>query len=308
MRSIRNTLTILTIFFGTASYSQNTLSLTDLRCESMVNPIGISELSPGFSWRIASSGRDVRQSGYHILVADSEEKLRNNEGSCWDSKFVTSDVSVQIICQGAALQSEKRYFWKVKIRDQAGHESAWSETAWFQTGLLTTADWGKARWIGYENLPDSLKIVPGIHGYGDDLGTKGVKRSVVPMFRKEFEVRQEIHNATLYISGLGHYEASVNSGKVGQSFLAPGWTDYDKRCLYNTCDLTPQLKQGKNVIGVVVGNGFYNINRERYRKLVIAYGYPKMICKLKINYKDGTSEEIVSGTDWRCAPSPIGYS
>lgn len=169
-------------------------------------------------------------------------------------------------------------------------------------------DWGKAVWIGFENLPDSMKVVPGVHGNGDKLGNKAVKRGVVPLFRKEFVIAKKIKRATLSISGLGHYEASINGEKVGKSFLAPGWTNYDKTCLYNTYDVTSQLKPGKNALGVIVGNGFYNINRERYRKLVIAYGYPKMISKLNIEYTDGSVSTVVSGSGWKCTPSPIVFS
>lgn len=308
MSTLKYQLTIIIILFVSAIFAQNHLTVTNLRCESMVNPLGISEMKPRFSWWINSSDRNSKQLTYHILVADTQEKLKKERGTKWDSKVVTSDASIQIAYDGATLEAEKKYFWKVEIRDQAGHESAWSETSWFQMGLLTAGDWGNARWIGYKNLPDSMKIVPGIHGSGDQLGHKGVERSVIPMFRKEFKINKDIKNATLYISGLGEYEAAVNGEKVGQSFLSPGWTDYNKRCLYNAYDVTNQLQQGKNVLGVVVGNGFYNINRERYRKLVIAYGYPKMISKLKIRYKDGTSLDVVSGTDWRCTPSPIEFS
>ena len=175
-------------------------------------------------------------------------------------------------------------------------------------GLLTAKDWDKAQWISFENLPESLRVIPGVHGDGKELGPKAVKRSVVPQFRKEFRVEKQVNNATLYICGLGHYEASINGHKIGKSFLAPGWTNYEKVCLYNTYDVTGFLKSGKNAIGVIVGNGFYNINRERYRKLVIAYGYPKMIGKLKIDYTDGSTTTIISGTDWKCDLSPILFS
>jgi hypothetical protein len=121
-------------------------------------------------------------------------------------------------------------------------------------------------------------------------------------------VPKPIKKATLYISGLGHYEATLNGQKIGDSFLAPGWTNYDKVNLYNSYDVTVQLKKGKNALGVIVGNGFYNINRERYCKLFITYGSPKMISKLKIEYTDGTATSIVSGSDWKCTPSPIVFS
>jgi len=288
--------------------ASNPVFVSNTTCESKINPVGIEAEHPRLSWVINSSERNTRQSAYQVLVSDSPEKLNKDIGNIWDSKVVRSDQSVQVEYAGATLKSEKKYFWKVKIMNQAGKETPWSETAMWQMGLLSAADWENATWIGYENLPDSMKVVPGVHGNGDNLENKAIKRSVVPLFRKAFEVEKKIENATLFISGLGHYEATINGQKVGRSFLAPGWTNYDKTCLYNAYDVTTQLKQGKNALGVIVGNGFYNINRERYRKLVIAYGYPKMISKLKINYTDGTSATIVSATDWKCSSSPITYS
>lgn len=168
--------------------------------------------------------------------------------------------------------------------------------------------WANAKWIAYEQLEDSMKVVPGVHGSGNELGEKAVKRSVIPMFRKEFSVAENIDKATINISGLGHYELYLNGEKVGDRFLAPGWSNYDKRIFYNTYDITSILKNGKNAIGVLVGNGFYNINRERYRKLVIAYGYPKLIFNITIQYKDGSVENIVSGENCRVLPSPITFS
>jgi len=168
--------------------------------------------------------------------------------------------------------------------------------------------WANARWIAFELLEDSMNVVPAVHGSGNELGNKAVKRSVVPMFRKEFTVAENIEKATINISGLGHYELHLNGEKVGDRFLAPGWTSYEKRIFYNTYDITSQLKNGANAIGVLVGNGFYNVNRERYRKLVIAYGYPKLIFNITIQYKNGSSENIVSDENCRVLPSPITFS
>ena len=282
--------------------------VSNLKCENRANPMGIQTQQVHLSWQVQSDQRNQSQVAYHILVSDSEEKLLKNMGNIWDSDVVKSDQSIQLEYAGLPLSSEKKYFWKVKIKNQEGKETDWSEIACWQMGLLASYDWDNAKWISYSNLPDSMKVVPGVHLSGDQLGKRAIGRSIVPLFRKEFSVEKKIKNATLYISGLGHYEATINGQKVGQSFLAPGWTNYDKVCLYNSYDVTAQVKKGKNAIGVIVGNGFYNINRERYRKLVIAYGYPKMISKLKIDYTEGTSTSIVSGTDWKCTPSPIVFS
>ncbi len=290
------------------SYAQNSAAVTNLTCESKANPLGIEVKNPRFSWKIKSSEKAIRQSAYHILVSDTPEKLKNNIGNIWDSKVVSSDQSSQIEYKGATLSPEKKYYWRVRVVNQSGKETPWSGIASWQMGLLSSDDWDKAVWISFENLPDSMRVVPGVHGDGNKLGTKAVMRDIIPQFRKEFAVGKAIKNATLYISGLGQYEATINGKKVGQSFLSPGWTNYDKVCLYNTYDVTGQLKIGKNALGVIVGNGFYNVNRERYRKLVIAYGYPKMISKLKIDYTDGSSGIVVSGIDWKCSPSPIDYT
>ena len=298
----------IVILLAFSTYAQISFSVTNLKCESKVNPLGIELKNPRFSWEIISPEKTTRQSAYHILVADTPEKLKNNIGNIWDSGVIKSDQSSQVEFKSALLSAEKKYYWKVKVVNQSGRETLWSGIASWQMGLLASADWDKATWISFENLPDSMRVVPGVHGDGNKLGTKAVKRDIIPQFRKEFAVGKAVKNATLYISGLGQYEATLNGRKVGKSFLAPGWTNYDKVCLYNTYDVTNQLNIGKNALGVIVGNGFYNVNRERYRKLVIAYGYPKMISKLKIDYTDGTSSTVVSGTDWKCTSSPITYT
>jgi alpha-L-rhamnosidase len=168
--------------------------------------------------------------------------------------------------------------------------------------------WGEARWIALEKLEDSLKIVPAVHGWGDNLGEKGAKRSVVPMFRKTFSLEKPVKSAVIHLSGLGHYELSVNGEKIGDRFLSPGWTLYPKRILFNTYDITQNLQSRENALGVLVGNGFYNVNRERYRKLVVAHGYPKLIFSIEIQFGDGTETRIVSDENCRVASSPITFS
>ena len=301
-------ISVLAILMSVGTFAQNTLSINNLKCDSKTNPLGIGVTKPHLSWEIQSKVRDVRQTAYHILVSESPENLKNNIGNIWDSKIANSGQSIQVEYAGTPLSSGKKYFWKVKVQDQSGKQSDWSPVSSWQMGLLSPKDWDKAIWISYDILPDSMKVIPGVHGDGNELGNKAIKRSIVPIFRKEFKVEKKIANAKLYISGLGHYEASINGKKIGESFLSPGWTNYAKVSLYNTYDVTSQISEGQNAIAVLVGNGFFNINRERYRKLVIAYDYPKMISKLKIDYADGTSSVVVSGNDWKCAPSPILFS
>jgi hypothetical protein len=282
----------------------------NLRCEFLENPLGVDVQNPVVSWTLSATNiknRDLRQAAYQVLVATAPELLKKDEGDLWNSGKVASDRTRQITYTGKALRSGQKCWWKIKVWDASGKPSGWSETAAWQMGLLTSGDWGKAQWIGYEDLPDSMRIFPGTHFGGIELGNKCMQRPVIPLFRREFELKKKVASALLYITGLGQYEAYMNGIKVGNSFLTPGWTQYDKTILYNTYDVGNLIKPGTNAIGVIVGNGFYNINRERYRKLAIAYGMPKMICMLTITFTDGTEDIIESGSDWKTAPSPVTY-
>jgi hypothetical protein len=263
---------------------------------------------PSLSWQIHSGQRSQVQSAFQIQIALNPEALKSSKNLVWDSGKTNSDQSVLVVPNAMKLNPAQTYCWRVKVWNQENQGSDWSETAVFKTGLFQESDWENAQWIGYEDMPAEKKVVPGVHGNGDNLGDKCVDRPVIPLFRKEFEVGKKIKEATLYITGLGQYEASINGQKVGNSFLTPGWTNYDKTILYNTYDVTSMLKQGKNAIGAIVGNGFYNINRERYRKLVIAWGNPKLIGQLRIRFTDGTEQILVTGSDWKTAPSPITYT
>jgi len=300
---------LATILFSLRCFSQP-LVVDHLQCEHKTNPLSINSSMPQFGWQLQSPKRGVLQMAYRIIVADQISLLEQNTGNVWDSKKTNSNNSIQLTYAGIKLKAATTYYWKVQVWDNKQNTS-WSETAHFTTGLYTSADWNNAKWIGYEELPDSLLTVPGVHSpdIKRKLGaTKLKQRVVVPLFRKTFTADKTIAHATMYISGLGQYELSINGEKIGNSFLAPGWTHYDKRVLYNTYDVTQYVKQGNNAIGVIVGNGFYNITRERYIKLAIAYGYPKMICKLKLTYTDGSSLLLVSDESWKTTASPITFS
>jgi hypothetical protein len=299
---------ILILFFLSCSAGNNKLLVDNLKAIVQENIPGNAPTKVLFSWQMKSGQRNQLQKAYQIRVAASSGELKTSETILWDSGKINSGESVLVPGQALVLKSAQAYFWQVKVWTHDGNESAWSGPAVFKTGLFTEQDWGGAKWIGYKNLPADKRMVPGVHGNGDKLGAKCVDRSVIPLFRKEFDVDKNLVSATLYISGLGQYEASVNGQKVGSGFLTPGWTNYDKTVFYNAYDVTSMLKPGKNAMGAIVGNGFYNINRERYRKLVIAYGEPKLITHLRMKYSDGTEKIVATGADWKATPSPITFA
>lgn len=285
------------------------IRIQNMTCENRPDAAGASVARPVFGWELASGERGQVQRACRILVATSAALLEAGRADVWDSGRLVSPQSAFVPYGGKRLDPGRVYFWRVGAWGRTGRSPVWSATARFTTELARPEDWSGARWIAFEELPGSLKIVPGVHGNGDGLGERGLKRPVVPAFRKAFDVRDEaIEKALVFVSGLGHYELRLNGRAVGDAFLSPGWTDYRKSCLYNTCDITDLLKPGRNAVGAVVGNGFFNVNRERYRKLVIAYGLPMLIVKLEVVYASGRRETVVSGPDWKTAPSPVTFT
>ena len=149
-------------------------------------------------------------------------------------------------------------------------------------------------------------LVPAQHSNGPAKWAR--VKDVLPLLRTKATITKKIKTATAFICGLGHFEFSINGEKIGDHFLDPGWTKYDKEAQYVTFDITTSLRQGINAFGIMLGNGFYFIPGERYRKLSGAYGYPKMIMRIQIEYADGTIQNIVSNEKWKTAAGPITFS
>jgi hypothetical protein len=278
-------------------------------CENKENPLGVPLQDLHFGWESTASQNGQYQTAYQLVMATSKEKLAQGIYDVYNSSVVKSRQSVQVKYDGKPLAAATIVYWKLKLWDRKSTAGNWSAMQHFTTGIFTKKDWQNAKWIGYEELPEAMRVAPGIHEPdAGTLGNKALHRPVVPMFRKSFNVSKKIKNALLFVTGLGQYEVSVNGAKAGQSFLAPGWTYFDKRILYNTYDVTHNMQQGQNAIGALVGNGFYNINRERYFKIVSAFGMPAFICRLKLQYDDGTEENIISDNTWKTDASAITFS
>jgi alpha-L-rhamnosidase len=125
----------------------NSIEPVHLRCEYLNDPIGIDMQNPCLSWRLVGSGRGARQTAYRILASGSPGGLDRDSGDRWDSGKVVSDTTIHVTYGGSALRSGERLFWKVRVWDEADRPSAWSATAFFETGMLAKDDW-KAKWIG----------------------------------------------------------------------------------------------------------------------------------------------------------------
>jgi hypothetical protein len=266
-----------------------------------INPSGFN-----FSWKIVSEERNIKQTAFQLLVSKDDDF--STESVIWDSGKTDSEKSILVNYKGQKLQPGTTYFWKVKIWDNVGNESDWSETTSFTTALFSETEWEGAKWIAYDKMNPENRLVPGIHLPGKDFRGKELGFHKLPILRKEFEVKKELKQALVFVSGLGHYEMELNGKKVGDHFIAPGWTHYDETVLYNTFDLTNLLTSGQNAMGISLGNGFFIVPNTRYRKVMTAYGNPMMILKLQLNYDDGSSEIVVSDESWKTTSGPITFS
>ncbi len=307
---IKNILRLSILFFiWTADSNAQPVKVTGASCENRINPLGAPLHNIHFSWLLESDERGKSQKAYQLAIASSMQNLQNEKFDVCNSGYTQSNQNINVVCEGRHLEPGTLYYWKVRVRDNDNQVSAWSNIQIFTTGLFDKSDWKGAKWIGYEALADRMRLAPGVpDAYASQLGNKALGRPVTPLFRKTFNVLKNVKSAILFVTGLGQYEISINGKKLDDAFLSPGWTYYDKTVLYNSFDVTRQLLSGKNAIGVIVGNGFYYINRERYFKMVSAFGMPTMICRLKITYEDDTVENIVSDESWKTSSSPITFT
>ncbi len=255
----------------------------ELRCEYQVNPLGIDVTNPRLSWILKSDIRNQKQTAYQVLVASTEENLKKDNSDLWDSGQVPSEQSIHIEYNGKPLNSQMRCYWKVRVWDKNGNASAWSNNAFWTMGLLNESDWN-ANWIGTD---DNKKII---------------------ILRHDFNVEKQIAHAYAYICGLGNYELLINGRKVGENVIDPGWTYYSKTCLYTTYDVTEYITKGKNALGIMLGNGMYNVIGGRYTKFTGTFGPQKMILQMYIEYTDSTSNTVLSDNTWKMYNSPIIFT
>ncbi len=261
------------------------LSVSNLLTEQMRNPVGLDAEQPRLTWQLQSTGRGAAQTAYEIRVGEDLDALQKGKKPVWTSGKVSSAQSVMVACSGLTLQPGKRYHWQVRVWDNKGNTSAWSEPAYWQTGLMKASNW-KATWIG--------------PGYEEDTLMRAS-----PYFRKSFTARKKIRSATACVTARGLYEAYINGKRLGDAYLTPGWTSYNNRLQYQAYDVTPHLVAGQNAIGAVLGSGWYRgligfSGQKNYYGKEIA-----LLFQLHIQYADGTTETVVSDDTWKSSTGSI---
>lgn len=280
-----------------------------LTCEYRTAPSVVDAEHPRLSWinEAVSGRRGASQKAWQIRVASSEERLLSGEADLWDSRKVKDDRSILIPYGGRPLRSCESCWWQVRVWDDRGRVSEWSEPAVWHMGLLDESDWQcqwiGAPWQGDEPLADTGGEVP----------------PRAPLLRKAFRADKPVASARFYGTGLGYFELYMNGEKVGDDVLVPNQTNYGKRTnldrgavplednfreyrvMYLGYDVTDRIRLGENAIGAMLGNGFYNAKIHWVRP----YGTPRFFGQLHIVYEDGTQQVIPTDPTWRVSEGPL---
>ena len=297
------------------------ITISRLTCE-MQEGLVVVEGSPRLGWVMESPENGTRQSAYEI---DIREAFTGR--SVWNSGKVYSSQSQLVSTKGADIRPDNsfNYSWRVRVWDETDTPSEWSSEAKFRAvpERLSSGQWIGAITRQNAHLPEGRKFhggelkKPEVKAAWEAVDTLA-KKSIC--LRRTFQVGdateggtnrkpgKKIVEATAYVCGLGFYEFSLNGKKVGNSEFAPLWSDYDKTVYYNTYDVTEQLRRGENVVGILLGNGFYNVQGGRYRKLQISFGPPTLLFELVINYEDGTCTTVHSDNNWKYDFSPVTFN
>ncbi len=261
--------------------------ITHLTTEYRDNPLGIDVAHPRLAWQLHTDRPGARQTAYRVLAASQLELLRAGQPDVWDSGKIDSEQSVQVVYAGQALQARQRVYWHVIVWDETG-AAVQSDSAWFEVGLLNSADW-QAQWIGSAFAGGARSTFP------------------VPYLRKNFTLPAEVVAARLYVTALGVFECSINGQTVGADVFAPGWTDYHKRVQYLTYDVTALLQSGANTLGALLGDGWAAgylgwLHRQNY------VDRPQLLAQLEVTLADGSTQIMLSDGSWTHQFGPITHS
>lgn len=274
------------------------VTVSHLRCEYLVDPLGIDESKPRLSWVIETLRRGARQAAWRVRVASSAQALAAGKADLWDSGRVEDDRTLQIVYAGVPLTSRMRCYWQVQVWDEKG-DCAVSEPAFWSMGLLEARDW-QAKWI-MADASFRRRANYAVEPTQTEPGTP-------PWLRKEFAVKGEIRRATVYASARGLFELHLNGRKVRGDVFAPEWTDYDKRIQYRTYDVSGLVQSGSNAIGAALGDGWYS-GFVGWQETRCRYGQePSLLVQLEIELTDGSRQVIGTDGSWKCSAGPIMYS
>lgn len=281
------------------------LEATELRCERLVDPLGVDVLRPTFEWvPVCREAIGAAQTACQVIVASSYEHAVHGEGDRWDSGRLPWSAVAGLAYAGEPLESRERVWWTVRLWSDDVAAGPWAEPATFEMGLLDAAEWS-AEWIGAE---------------------AGISS---PLLRAELDLSAPARRARVYICGLGYHELRINGAKVSDYVLEPPQTSYDHdealldgegrptrihnpRVLYVVHDVTELLQAGTNAFGVMLGHGWFSAELDKGNGPLPRTPWadcPRALIQVEIELEDGQLVTLLSDSErWRATPSPIEYN
>jgi alpha-L-rhamnosidase len=269
-----------------AILAQQTAGIVHLQTEHLQNPIGIDAASPRLSWQLGEKVGTGGQAAYSLVVSSDSAAVVYAHNGAWETGKQPGKAQL-VIYRGPALRPFTRYYWAVRVWDDKGRVFL-SPVAWFEMGMMAQKNWNGS-WI---------------------TDTKDIHVKSAGYFRHSFTVGKKVVSARAYVAAAGLYELSINGKRVGDHVLDPMYTRFDRRNLYVTYDVTGFVKDGDNAIGMLLGNGWYNLQSTAvwYFDKAPWRARPSFCLDLRITYSDGSTETISSGKEWRTALSPIIFN
>ncbi len=261
-------------------------SVSSLTVDYKHNPIGIDDPSPGLSWKLLSEEPGTMQESYEIRAGLDPDQMERGRRLLWETGKVNSSQSVHVNYGGPPPESFQRIYWQVRVRDNHGKTTPWSEVAFWEMGFMPGTEWSAA-WITPTWKEDTTRSEPS------------------PYLRGEFMVDKRVESARLHITSHGLYRAEINGKRVGDQEFTPGWTSYDTRLQYQTFDVTGLLKPEGNAIGIVLGDGWFRGNLGWIDNRNIWGTKLAALAELRIIYSDGTTAVFGTGSDWKASRGPI---
>ena len=286
MKRLMLTFCVSTFFSFSNANGQSAVRLTGLQSDHLENPIGIDNPAPRLSWKMEDSRQGARQRAYRVLVGKDSIQVAGGTADMWNTGKLISE-NILVTYAGKPLEPCTKYYWKV-ISDDLLDKEVTSSVHSFETGMMSIKNWQGA-WIGDGKDKDCQPA---------------------PYFRKKFAAGKTIKSARAYIAAAGLYELYINGEKIGNHRLDPLYTRFDRRNLYITYDVTGQLRNGDNAIGVLLGNGWYNhqskavwdFDRAPWRNR------PAFCMDLRITYSDGSVETIPTDLSWKTSSGGLIFN
>jgi len=252
--------------------------LAELKCENLIDPLGIDNVTPHFSWKLKGDGWKGGQTYYEIQVASDSILLVQDKADLWNTGKLKSNASVMVPYQGKALTSRSLCYWRVRVWDVKKQASSWSPVARFGVGILDQSQM-KGEYIG--------------------ASVEGGK-ICAPILRKKVKLTQG-ETSFLHVNTLGYHEIYINGRKVGEDVLTPAVSHLSKRSLIVTYDITPYLREGENDLLIWLGQGWY-------KTTTFGAAYEGPLVKAELDVLRNGKWEVVTKTDGLWYGCESGYS